>query len=213
MARYIGPSCRLCRREGTCLFLKGARATAGKCGIHRRDNPPGQHGQQHGKGRQKVSAYGQQLREKQRAKRAYGMLEKQFHRVFLNAERTRGITGETLLVLLERRLDSIVYRLGFGTTRAEARQLINHGHFSVNGGKVVTPSYLVRPGDAIELRPKSYNVVRINEALDGAVRRGIPSWVELDREHYRGSVKSLPLREELTNPAFEEHLIVELYSK
>jgi small subunit ribosomal protein S4 len=153
------------------------------------------------------------LREKQRAKRAYGMLEKQFHRVFLNAERTRGITGETLLVLLERRLDSIVYRLGFGTTRAEARQLINHGHFSVNGGKVVTPSYLVRPGDSIELRPKSYNVVRINEALDGAVRRGIPSWVELDREHYRGSVKSLPLREELTNPAFEEHLIVELYSK
>ena len=189
--------------------MKGDRAAAEKCGIFRRDAPPGQHG----KGRQKSSAYGQQLREKQRAKRAYGMLEKQFHRFFVNAEKTRGITGETLLILLERRLDSIVYRLGFGSTRAEARQLITHGHFLVSSSKLTYPSYLVRPGDTIELRQKSRNIVHINAALDSAARRGVPSWVELDRPNYRGVVKTLPVREELTNPAFQEHLIVELYSK
>lgn len=209
MARYIGPACRLCRREGMCLFLKGDRSLSEKCGIQRRDYPPGQHGQR----RIKISAYGLQLREKQRAKRSYGMLEKQFRSFFVKAERMKGVTGENLLLLLERRLDSIVYRLGFGNTRAEGRQLINHGHFLVNGRKVTIPSYLVRPGDTVELREKSRRIAHINEALDGALRRGFPSWVELDRSEYRGSVKSLPVREELTRPAFQEHLIVELYSK
>lgn len=161
----------------------------------------------------KLSEYGKQLRAKQRTKRAYGLREKQFHNVFETAERMKGVTGENLLVLLERRLDSVVYRLGFAVTRAEARQLITHGHFKVNGEKVDIPSFLVRPGDVVELREKSRQASRINESLDGALRRGFPSWLELDRTGYKGSVKTLPVREELTAPAFEEHLIVELYSK
>lgn len=192
-----------------CLFLKGDRSLAGKCGIHRRNTPPGQHGLR----RTKLSAYGLQLREKQRTKRAYGLRERQFHSLFEKAERMKGVTGENLLILLERRLDSIVYRMGFGNTRAEARQLISHGHFRVNGRKVDSASYLVRPGDTVELRERSRAVAHINEALDGALRRGFPSWVELDRSRYRGLVKALPQREELTTPAFQEHLIVEIYSK
>lgn len=209
MARYTGPVCRLCRRENTKLFLKGDRCHTDKCSVERRNYAPGQHGQ----GRIKVSDYGTQLREKQRMKRTYGLLEKQFRSYFDKADRMKGVTGENLLVILERRLDSMVYRLGFATSRNEARLLVRQGHFKVNGGKVNIPSYLVRPGDVVELREKSQKVVRINEALDGVMRRGVPSWVELDRAAFKGTVKTLPVREEMTTPAFQEHLIVELYSK
>jgi len=153
------------------------------------------------------------LREKQRVKRTYGLLEKQFRAYFKKADRMKGVTGENLLVLLERRLDSMVYRLGFATSRNESRQLVRHGHFLVNGQKVNIPSYLVRPGDTIELREKSRQVICINEALDGVMRRGVPSWVELDRAAFKGTVKTLPVREEMTTPSFNERLIVELYSK
>jgi len=191
------------------LFLKGDRCHTDKCAVERRNYAPGQHGQ----GRIKVSDYGTQLREKQRVKRTYGLLEKQFRSYFHKADRMKGVTGENLLVLLERRLDSMVYRLGFATSRNESRQLVRHGHFLVNGRKVNIPSYLVRPGDSIELREKSRQVVCINEALDGVMRRGVPSWVELDRAAFKGTVKTLPVREEMTTPAFNERLIVELYSK
>lgn len=191
------------------LFLKGDRCHTDKCAIERRNYAPGQHGQ----GRIKVSDYGTQLREKQRVKRTYGLLEKQFRDYFKKADRMKGVTGETLLILLERRLDSMVYRIGFSTSRSEARQLVRHGHFLVNGRKVDIPSYQVRPGDVIEVREKSRAIVRINEALDGVMRRGIPSWVELERDAFKGTVKTLPVRAEMTTPAFQEHLIVELYSK
>jgi len=191
------------------LFLKGDRCYTDKCGVERRNYAPGQHGQ----GRVKVSEYGVQLREKQRMKRTYGLLEKQFRAYFDKADRMKGVTGENLLVLLERRLDSMVYRLGFTTSRNEARLLVRQGHFLVNGRKVTIPSYLVRPNDIVELREKSRKVARINEALDGVMRRGVPSWVELDRDAFKGTVKTLPVREEMTTPVFQEHLIVELYSK
>ncbi len=209
MAKYNGPVCRFCRREATKLFLKGDRCHTDKCAVERRNYAPGQHGQ----GRVKVSDYGVQLREKQKLKRTYGLLEGQFRSCFDRADRMRGVTGENLLVLLERRMDSVVYRLGFATSRNEARQLVRHNHFTVNGRKVNIPSYLVRPGDVVELRVKSREVVRINEALDGVMRRGIPSWLELDRAAFKGSLKTLPVREELNTPAFQEKLVVELYSK
>jgi small subunit ribosomal protein S4 len=209
LARYTGSVCRFCRRETTKLFLKGDRCHTDKCAIERRNYAPGQHGQ----GRIKVSDYGTQLREKQKMKRTYGLLEGQFRAYFKRADRMKGVTGENLLILLERRLDSIVYRLGFATSRKEARQLVRHNHFKVNGRKVNIPSFLVRPGDVIELREKSREVARVNEALDGVMRRGVPSWLELDRPAFKGSLKSLPVREELTTPAFQEKLIVELYSK
>lgn len=209
MARYTGPVCRMCRRENMKLFLKGDRCHTEKCAVERRNYAPGQHGQ----GRIKVTNYGTQLREKQRVKRTYGLLEAQFRAYFEMADRMKGVTGETLLVLLERRLDSIVHRLGFGTSHAEARMLIRQGHFLVNGRKVNIPSYLVRPGDVVELRERSRKVTRINEALDGVMRRGVPSWVELERAAFKGTVKTLPVREEMTTPTFQEHLIVELYSK
>lgn len=209
MARYTGSVCRQCRRENMKLFLKGDRCYTDKCAIERRNYAPGQHGQ----GRIKVSDYGTQLREKQRVKRTYGLLEKQFRAYFKKADQMKGVTGENLLVLLERRLDSMVYRLGFASSRNEARQLVRHAHFLVNGRKVNIPSYLVRPGDEIVLREKSREVVRINEALDGVMRRGVPSWVELDRTNFKGTIKTLPVREEMTTPAFNERLIVELYSK
>lgn len=209
MARYTGPVCRLCRRENMKLFLKGDRCHTDKCAVERRNYAPGQHGQ----GRTKATNYGTQLREKQRVKRTYGLLEAQFRAYFEMADRMKGMTGETLLVLLERRLDSMVYRFGFGTSRAEARMLVRQGHFLVNGRKVNIPSFLVRPGDVVELREKSRKVTRINEALDGVMRRGIPSWLELDRAAFKGTVKTLPVREEMTTPTFQEHLIVELYSK
>lgn len=209
MGRYTGPSCRLCRRAGQCLYLKGDRSLSGKCGIQRRDYPPGQHGTRRGM----ETEYNKQLREKQQMRQAYGLREKQFRSLFEQADRMKGVTGENLLILLERRLDSLVYRLGFGSTHAEARQLVSHGHFLVNGHKLNIPSSQLRPGDVIELREKSRKLPRINENLAAAARRGYPSWIEIDRDHYRGVFKTLPVRAEMTTPVFEERLIVELYSK
>jgi small subunit ribosomal protein S4 len=160
-----------------------------------------------------VSDYGVQLREKQKVKRTYGLQEKQFRLYFAKADRMKGVTGENLLVLLERRLDSIAYRLGFSVSRAQARTLVRHGHFNINGSKVNIPSYLVRPGDVVELREKSREITTFNESLDSVMRRGVPSWVELDREKFKGTIKAMPVREELTTPEFQEQLIVELYSK
>jgi len=208
LARYNASVCRLCRREGLKLFLKGERCYTEKCAIDRRSYAPGQHGQS----RKKFSDYGTQLREKQKVKRLYGVLEAQFRNYFGEADRQKGITGEVLLALLERRLDSALYRLGFANSRNEARQLVRHGHFTVNQHKVNIPSYLLKPGDVIELREKSRKVVRIQEALEGVARRGVPQWLELDKEKFRGAVKGLPSREEITIP-IQEKLIVELYSK
>jgi small subunit ribosomal protein S4 len=190
------------------LFLKGERCYTDKCAIKRRNYPPGQHGQ----GRAKVSDYGVQLREKQKVRRIYGVLEKQFRSYFEKADRMKGVTGENLLALLERRLDNIVYRLGFASSRTEARQLVRHGHFTLNGRKANIPSIQVRVGDVLELRPKSQKVTSINESLEGVVRRGVPQWLELDKDAYKGVVKSLPVREDITMP-IQEQLIVELYSK
>jgi small subunit ribosomal protein S4 len=190
------------------LFLKGERCYTEKCAIDRRNYAPGQHGQN----RRKFSDYGAQLREKQKVKRLYGLLENQFRNTFKEADRQKGITGEVLLFLLERRLDNTVYRLGFANSRDEARQLVRHNHFAVNQSKVNIPSYLVKPGDVIEVREKSKKVVRIQEALEGVARRGIPQWLEVDKDQMKGSVKSMPTREEITIP-IQEKLIVELYSK
>jgi small subunit ribosomal protein S4 len=190
------------------LFLKGERCYTEKCAIDRRNYAPGQHGQN----RRKFSDYGAQLREKQKVKRLYGLLESQFRNTFKEADRQKGITGEVLLFLLERRLDNAVYRLGFANSRDEARQLVRHNHFSVNQSKVNIPSYLLKPGDVIEVREKSKKVVRIQEALEGVARRGIPQWLELDKDQMKGSVKSMPTREEITIP-IQEKLIIELYSK
>ncbi len=209
MSRYSGPVCRQCRRENAKLFLKGDRCYTDKCAVERRNYAPGQHGQR----RTKVSDYGVQLREKQKVKRTYGLQEKQFRLYFGKADRMKGVTGETLLMLLERRLDSVVYRLGFAVSRAQARTLVRHGHFRVNDQKVNIPSYLVRPNDVVSLREKSREIACINESLDSVMRRGVPSWVELDRDAFKGSIKTLPVRSELTTPEFQEQLIVELYSK
>ncbi|HSV07841.1 MAG TPA: 30S ribosomal protein S4 [Candidatus Binatus sp.] len=208
MARYTGAVCRHCRREGLKLFLKGERCYTDKCAIERRNYPPGEHGQ----ARPKFSEYSIQLREKQKLRRIYGVLERQFRRYFAMADRGKGVTGEALLQLLERRLDNIVYRLGFATSRAEARQLVRHGHFRVNGRKVDVPSYLVRPGDAITVRERSRQVACIREALELAQRRGVPDWLEMNPEAFAGSVKALPARADLTMP-INEKLVVELYSK
>jgi len=208
LARYTKSVCRLCRRENLKLFLKGERCYTEKCAIDRRNYAPGQHGQ----GRKKFSAYGAQMREKQKVKRLYGLLENQFRNTFKEADRQKGITGEVLLALLERRLDNTVYRLGFANSRNEARQLVRHNHFLVNQSKVNIPSYLVKPGDVIELREKSKKVVRILESLEGVARRGVPQWLELDKEQMKGNVKGLPNREDITIP-IQEKLIVELYSK
>ena len=208
MARHTESVCRLCLRENLKLFLKGERCYTEKCAYDRRNYPPGQHGQS----RKKFSDYGTQLREKQKVKRMYGILENQFRNIFKEADRQKGITGETLLSLLERRLDNIIYRLGFANSRNEARQLVRHNHFLVNQSKVNIPSYLVKPGDVIELREKSKKVVRILEALEGVARRGVPQWLELDKDQMKGSVKGLPAREDITIP-IQEKLIVELFSK
>lgn len=207
MARYHGAVCRLCRREGLKLFLKGSRCFTDKCAIERRNYPPGEHGL----GRSKQSPYGQQLREKQKARRIYGLLERQFRRYFEWAEREKGITGESLLRLLERRLDSVVYRLGFASSRKEARQMVAHGHFQVNGRKVRVPSYLVKVGDAIQLRPESKLQERIAENV-AAGRGQVPAWLEVVPAEKRGVVRGLPLREDIQLPV-QEQLIVELYSK
>ncbi|MEE9549728.1 MAG: 30S ribosomal protein S4 [Candidatus Binatia bacterium] len=208
MARYLGSVCRLCRRENIKLFLKGERCYSDKCAIERRSYPPGQHGQR----RQKFSEYSFQLREKQKVKRMYGLMEKQFRGTFALAEKAKGITGEVLLVLLERRLDNVTYRLGFASSRSDARMLIRHGHILVNGKRLSIPSYFVRAGDAVSIREKSRNIGRIVSAMDGAQRRGVPEWAELDRDAYTGRVKALPTRTEIT-ATINEKLIVELYSK
>lgn len=208
MARYIGSVCRLCRRENDKLFLKGERCYTEKCAIERRTYPPGQHGQ----GRTKFSEYGSQLREKQKVRRIYGMLERQFRRYFSEADRKKGVTGTQLLQLLESRLDNLVYRMGFSNSRSEARQLVLHGHFLVNGKKVTIPSYIVRPGQAISVREQSRKMDRINHALEAVARRGVPAWIQLNKDEYSGVYASQPTREDMSMP-INEQLIVELYSK
>ena len=209
MARYTGPSCRLCRRENLRLFLKGDRCYGAKCAFERRAYAPGQHGQRRGA---KFSDYKIQLREKQKVKRIYGVLENQFRGYYYRAERQKGITGTNLLTLLESRLDSLVYRMGFAASRNQARQLVRHNHFRVNDRKVNIPSYQVKPGDKIEVKEKSQKVPQILEAMETVVRRGIPSWIEIDKEKFMGTLLAAPQREDLTIP-IQEQLIVELYSK
>ncbi len=209
MARYIGSVCRICRRENMKLFLKGDRCYSDKCAFDRRSYAPGQHGQRR---RGKVSDYGVQLREKQKVKRMYGLSEKQFRLCFKKADRQKGITGTNLLVLLERRLDNVIYRLGLANSRTQARIFARHNHFTVNGKKVSIPSYLLSIGDVIELKERSRNVQAITDALAAVDRRGVPQWLELQKESYKGIVKSNPVREDLTTP-MQEQLIVELYSK
>ncbi len=209
MARYTGSVCRLCRRENMKLFLKGDRCYSDKCAFDRRGYPPGQHGERRGR---KVSDYGIQLREKQKVKRMYGLTEKQFRLFFQRANRQRGVTGTNLLVLLERRLDNVVYRMGFVNSRTQGRHFVRHNHFTVNGRKVNIPSYLIRPGDAIEVREKSRAVQSIGDALEAVVRRGVPQWIELEKDNFKGVVQNLPVREDLTMP-IQEQLIVELYTK
>lgn len=208
MARYTGASCKLCRREGQKLFLKGERCYGGKCALSRRAYAPGQHGQ----ARKKLSEYGVQLREKQKAKRFYGVLESQFRSYFETAARKKGITGEVLLQLLESRLDNVVYRMGFGSTRAEARQLVTHGHFIVNGTRVNIPSYITKVGEAIEVAEGSRKSIRFKEILDMTGSKVVPKWIEVDQENLKGRVVALPSREDIDLPV-QEHLIVELYSK
>ena len=209
MARYSEAACRLCRRENLKLFLKGDRCYTDKCAFERRSYAPGQHGQRRGR---KISDYGIQLREKQKVRRIYGVLEKQFRRYYARADRQKGITGTNLLILLERRLDNIVYRMGFASSRNQARQVVRHNHFTVNGRKVNIPSYQVKIGDVIEVREKSRKSPFILEAMETVVRREMPSWLEVDGSNFRGIVKEFPNREELTMP-INEQLIVELYSK
>ena len=208
MARYTGASCKLCRREGQKLFLKGERCYGGKCALSRRAYAPGQHGQ----AKKKLSEYGVQLREKQKAKRFYGVLESQFRGYFETADSKKGITGEVLLQLLESRLDNVVYRMGFGSTRAEARQLVTHGHFTINGKRVNIPSYQTRVGEAIEVCEGSRKSVRFKEILDITGSKVVPKWIEVDQENLKGKIVALPAREDIDLPV-QEHLIVELYSK
>ena len=208
MARYLGSVCRLCRREGTKLFLKGDRCFSEKCAVEKRAYPPGMHGQ----GRTRFSDYGVQLREKQKVKRMYGLLEHQFRSTFDRASRMKGRAGENLLILLERRLDNVVFRLGFATSRNEARQLVRHGHFAINGRKASTPSIQVRAGQVVTVREKSKQVERITAALEALEGRAVPQWLEIDKEKFAGTVKQMPVREDVTLP-IEEQLIVELYSR
>ena len=209
MARYAGPVCRLCRREGMKLFLKGERCYGEKCAIDRRNVPPGQHG----KGRrQRLLGYGLQLREKQKVRRMYGVLERQFRRYFEKADRQKGVTGETLLQLLESRLDNVIYRLGFAVSRPQARQLVRHGHFTVNGRSTNVPSYSVTAGEVIAVRRSSAQNPAIVYAMEEVKGRGIPEWLALDAENLSGSLTAPPTREQLNLPV-QEQLIVELYSK
>ena len=208
MARYTGSVCRFCRREKLKLFLKGDRCFSEKCSVDRRPYPPGQHGQ----GRVKFSSYGKQLREKQKVKRIYGLLEKQFRLTFDRASSQKGITGENLLRLLERRMDNMVYRMGFARTRNEARQLVRHGHFFVNGKKLNVPSAVLKAGDVVQVRERSRTMVALIESLDAIERRGVPAWIELTRDEFKAEVKTYPSREDITMP-IEEQMIVELYSK
>ncbi|MEE9613671.1 MAG: 30S ribosomal protein S4 [Thermodesulfobacteriota bacterium] len=208
MARYKESVCKLCRREGMKLFFKGDRCYTDRCSFERRSYPPGQHGQ----GRSKTSEYALQLREKQKVKRVYGLMEGQFRNTFRRAERIRGVTGENLMSLLERRLDNVVYRLGFTSSRSEARMLVTQGHFRVNGKKVNIPSYCIRANDIVALAEKSRKVARFAESIGAVERRGVPEWLSLEKDDFKGTVMRLPKREDTTLP-IQEHLIVELYSK
>ncbi len=210
MARYNGPVCRLCRREGMKLFLKGERCHTEKCAIEKRNFIPGQHGKER---KAKLVGYGIQLREKQKAKRYYGLLEKQFRNLFEKSAQMQGITGENMLSLLERRLDNLVYRTGFATSRAQARQMVRHGHFNVNGRKVNIPSFVVKPGDALEVREKSRNNATILAARDATAHAPSPNWLEVDRDGLKARVLQAPKREDLVQIQLNEQLIVELYSK
>ena len=209
MARYRGSVCRLCRRENLKLFLKGDRCYSDKCAFDRRGYPPGDHGQRRGR---KPSDYGIQLREKQKVKRMYSLSEKQFRLFFKKAEKQKGVTGTNFLILLERRLDNIVYRLGFVDSRSQGRHFVRHNHFTVNGIRVNIPSFSVKIGDVIEVREKSKKIQVLIDSLDAVVRRGVPQWLDLEKEKFKGVVKSFPIREDLTMP-MQEQLIVELYSK
>ena len=209
MARNIGAACRRCRREGLKLYLKGDRCYSDKCSYERRAFGPGQHGQARFK---KLSNYAIQLREKQKVKSMYGMLEGQFRLYFQKADLQKGVTGENLLILLERRLDNVVFRSGFAASRSQARQQVRHKHILVNGKKVDIPSYQISDGDTVQLKEKSRANTAINENIEAVVRRGVPSWLELDKDNYKATVKALPNREEMTMP-IQEQLIVELYSK
>jgi len=209
LANHMGSDCRICRRENVKLFLKGDRCYSDKCAFDRRSYPPGEHGERRGR---KISDYGVQLREKQKIKRIYGLSEKQFHLFFERADRQKGITGANLLVALERRLDNVVYRQGFANSRTQARQLVQHSHFLVNGKKVNIPSLLVRAGDVVEVRERSRKIQLIQDSLDAVVRRGVPQWLDLEKDNLKGVIKNLPVREDLTMP-MQEQLVVELYSK
>lgn len=208
MARYKGPVCKLCRREGTKLFLKGTRCFTEKCAVERRGYPPGQHGQ----ARPRISEYQTQLREKQKLKRIYGLLERQFRIYFSRADRRQGITGDNLIQLLERRLDNVAYRLGIGASRKEARQMVMHGHVTVNGRKVDVPSFIVRVGDQVAVKSTSRQNTRILASLELTEGREMPSWLEFDRAQFQGRVKALPVRNEIELPV-NEQLVVELYSR
>ncbi|MBI1822018.1 MAG: 30S ribosomal protein S4 [Nitrospirae bacterium] len=208
MARYTDSVCRLCRREGTKLFLKGSRCLTEKCAIDRRAYAPGQHGQ----ARPRISEYRMQLREKQKLKRIYGLMEKQFRTYFQKAERKTGITGETLLQFLERRLDNVVYRMGFASSRSQARQLVGHKHILVNGKNVDIPSFLIKQGDVVEVKEKSRTLPAIVSAIEVIEAVGMSSWIELDKANFKGTVKNLPLKEDISLPV-NEQLVVELYSR
>jgi small subunit ribosomal protein S4 len=209
MARNLDPKCKQCRREGEKLFLKGEKCFTDKCAIERRSYPPGQHGQKSG---QRMSGFGVQLREKQKVRRIYGILEGQFRRIYAIASRRKGVTGETLLQLLESRLDTVVFRMGFGASRTEARQIVRHNGVLVNGKRVNIPSYTVRPGDSVEIAEKSKAQLRIKAAAEAAESRGVPEWMEVDSKGLKGVFKALPQRSELPS-TINESLIVELYSK
>jgi len=215
MARYTGPVCKLCRREGVKLFLKGDRCMTSKCAMERRAYPPGEHGSTRGRGRgrrRKPSDYALQLREKQKVRRTYGVLERQFRRYFANAERMPGLTGENLLQLLERRLDNVVYRLGLADSRAQARQLVCHGHFAVNGRKMNIPSYIVRVGDVVTVRERSKGNSYFKERVKGLGRRSLPDWLALNPKTLEGQVAALPARSD-TDVSLNEQLVVEYYSR
>jgi small subunit ribosomal protein S4 len=209
VARYTGPVCKLCRREGTKLFLKGSRCLSDKCAIERRNYPPGEHGRAR---RRRPSDYSVQLREKQKVKRTYGVLERQFRKYFKGAASQRGITGQALLVTLESRLDNVVYRMGFGLSRPHARQLVKHGHIQINGGRVDIPSYAIKPGDVVAIRDKSRTNTEIGIAIDMARSGGRVGWLEVDFDKLTGTVARLPMREDI-DMEIQEQLIVELYSK
>jgi len=209
LARNLDPKCRQCRREGEKLFLKGEKCFTDKCAIERRSYAPGQHGQKSG---QRLSGYGQQLREKQKIRRLYGILERQFRKTFVEADRRKGQTGENLLQLLEGRLDSVAYRMGFGASRAEARQIVRHNGVLVNGERVNIPSFNLRPGDAVQLTDSARAHLRIKAAMEAAESRGFPGWVEVDVKSGKGLFKAFPVREDLP-PTIKEGLVVELYSR